>query len=36
MTILLMLLGLFALIGQIYQTGADPWELFAVWAAAIS
>jgi uncharacterized membrane protein len=27
--------GLFALIGQIYQTGADPWELFAVWAAAI-
>jgi uncharacterized membrane protein len=27
--------GLLALIGQIYQTGADPWELFAVWAAAI-
>jgi hypothetical protein len=27
--------GLFALIGQIYQTGADTWELFAVWAAAI-
>jgi uncharacterized membrane protein len=27
--------GLFALVGQIYQTGADPWELFAVWAAAI-
>lgn len=26
---------LFALIGQIYQTGADTWELFAVWAAAI-
>jgi uncharacterized membrane-anchored protein len=24
--------GLFALIGQIYQTGADPWQLFAVWA----
>ena len=22
-----------ALIGQIYQTGADPWELFALWAA---
>lgn len=27
--------ALFALIGQTYQTGADPWELFAVWAAAI-
>jgi len=27
--------GLFALIGQIYQTGADTWELFAVWAAGI-
>ena len=27
--------GLLALIGQIYQTGADTWELFAVWAAAI-
>ena len=26
---------LFALIGQIYQTGADTYELFAVWAAAI-
>jgi len=25
--------GLFALIGQTYQTGADPWQLFAVWAA---
>ncbi|QIM62256.1 hypothetical protein A1D29_02480 [Pasteurellaceae bacterium Orientalotternb1] len=24
--------GLFALIGQIYQTGADAWELFALWA----
>lgn len=24
--------GLFALIGQIYQTGADVWELFALWA----
>ncbi len=23
---------LFALIGQIYQTGADPWELFAWWS----
>lgn len=25
--------ALLALIGQIYQTGADPWELFAAWAA---
>ncbi|MGE0699656.1 MAG: GDYXXLXY domain-containing protein [Hyphomicrobiaceae bacterium] len=25
--------GLFALIGQTYQTGADAWQLFAVWAA---
>jgi uncharacterized membrane protein len=25
--------GLFALFGQTYQTGADPWQLFAVWAA---
>jgi uncharacterized membrane-anchored protein/uncharacterized membrane protein len=25
--------GLFALIGQAYQTGADPWSLFAIWAA---
>jgi uncharacterized membrane-anchored protein len=24
--------GLLALIGQTYQTGADPWSLFAVWA----
>ncbi|WP_373820267.1 GDYXXLXY domain-containing protein [Glaesserella sp.] len=24
--------GLFALIGQIYQTGADPWQLFALWS----
>jgi uncharacterized membrane protein len=27
--------ALLALIGQTYQTGADTWELFAVWAAAI-
>lgn len=27
--------ALLALVGQTYQTGADPWELFAVWAAAI-
>ncbi|MEQ1696100.1 MAG: GDYXXLXY domain-containing protein [Hyphomicrobiaceae bacterium] len=26
--------GLFALIGQIFQTGADPWQLFAAWAIA--
>lgn len=25
--------GLLALIGQTYQTGADTWELFALWAA---
>jgi uncharacterized membrane-anchored protein/uncharacterized membrane protein len=24
--------GLLALIGQTYQTGADPWSLFAIWA----
>ena len=33
---LLMLLatgGLFAYFGQTYQTGADPWQLFALWAA---
>lgn len=27
--------ALLALVGQTYQTGADPWELFAVWAVAI-
>lgn len=30
---MLLLGGLLALIGQTYQTGADPWELFALWAA---
>lgn len=25
--------GLFAYFGQTYQTGADPWQLFAVWSA---
>lgn len=33
---LLLLLGtgaLFAFFGQTYQTGADPWQLFALWAA---
>lgn len=25
--------GMLALIGQTYQTGADPWQLFAAWAA---
>lgn len=29
----LLLGALFALIGQTYQTGADTWQLFAVWAA---
>ena len=28
--------ALLALIGQIYQTGADIWQLFAAWAALIS
>jgi len=27
---------LLALVGQTYQTGADPWELFAVWAVAVA
>lgn len=25
--------GLFAFFGQTYQTGADPWQLFAWWSA---
>ena len=29
----LLLGGLLALVGQTYQTGADPWRLFAAWAA---
>ena len=27
--------ALLALVGQTYQTGADPWELFALWAVCI-
>lgn len=27
--------GLFALLGQTYQTGADPWQLFALWALVL-
>ena len=27
--------ALLALVGQTYQTGADPWQLFATWAALI-
>lgn len=27
--------ALFALLGQTYQTGADPWQLFAVWAVVL-
>lgn len=27
--------GLLALVGQTYQTGADPWQLFALWAIVI-
>ncbi|MCC2963484.1 DUF2157 domain-containing protein [Massilia sp. IC2-278] len=30
---LLVIGGLFAYFGQTYQTGADPWQLFAIWAA---
>jgi uncharacterized membrane protein len=26
--------ALLALVGQVYQTGADPWELFAAWGGA--
>lgn len=33
LTGLLCIGGLLALIGQTYQTGADPWQLFALWAA---
>ena len=28
--------GLLALFGQVYQTGADPWQLFALWSLLIS
>jgi len=31
--VLLLQGGLFAYFGQTYQTGADPWQLFALWAA---
>ncbi|NYT84525.1 GDYXXLXY domain-containing protein [Pollutimonas harenae] len=27
--------GLLALVGQIYQTGADPWQLFLLWAVLL-
>jgi uncharacterized membrane protein len=27
--------GLFAYLGQTYQTGADPWQLFALWAILV-
>ena len=30
---MLVLGGLLAFVGQTYQTGADPWQLFAAWAA---
>ncbi len=33
LTGLLAIGGLFAYFGQTYQTGADPWQLFALWAA---
>ncbi|MCP4597890.1 DUF2157 domain-containing protein [Neptuniibacter sp.] len=36
-TLLTLLVGaLLALVGQIYQTGADPWQLFAIWALFIT
>ncbi|UJF22803.1 DUF2157 domain-containing protein [Shewanella sp. OMA3-2] len=31
----IMLGALLALVGQTYQTGADPWQLFAIWAVLI-
>lgn len=31
----LLLGGLLALFGQTYQTGADPWQLFALWAVLL-
>ncbi|HBF48274.1 MAG TPA: DUF2157 domain-containing protein [Shewanella frigidimarina] len=31
----IMLGALLALVGQTYQTGADPWQLFAIWAVVI-
>lgn len=34
--IALLIGGLLALFGQIYQTGADPWQLFALWSLFIS
>ncbi|MEL4179102.1 DUF2157 domain-containing protein [Roseateles sp. PN1] len=33
LALFLVLGGLFAYFGQTYQTGADPWQLFALWAA---
>lgn len=35
LTAVLVLGALLALFGQTYQTGADPWQLFATWAALI-
>ncbi len=36
LTMLALLTGaLLALVGQTYQTGADPWQLFAIWALFI-
>jgi len=34
--IALLIGGLLALFGQVYQTGADPWQLFALWSLLIS
>jgi uncharacterized membrane protein len=35
LTLSLLVGGLLALVGQTYQTGADPWQLFAAWSVVI-
>jgi uncharacterized membrane protein len=35
LTLCLLTGGFLALVGQTYQTGADPWQLFAVWSLLI-
>jgi len=36
LVIALLVGGLLALFGQTYQTGADPWQLFALWSLLVS
>jgi len=36
MGLALLIGALLALVGQTYQTGADPWQLFAIWALMIT